>query len=347
LAVSPIANTECVSPSFPVDVYSTCVQSLDHDSASYLERVIDVSRWSEEAGCKGMLIYTDNSIVDPWFVAQMTLLHTKSLLPLVAVQPIYMHPYWLAKKVTSLAYLHRRQVALNMLAGGFKNDLIALNDSTPHDRRYARMVEYTHIFTRLLQGKTVSFHGEFYTVEALSLKPALPPELYPLILSSGSSDAGLAAAREIQATAVQYPAPPGEFKAPDGDGQYGLRVGIVARNDAETAWEIALARFPEDRRGALTHELAMKVSDSQWHQQLSARPKAEGRTTYWLGPFQHSKSNCPYLVGDYSQVAGELAKYMKAGFQTIILDIPPTREELEHIGGVFRLATRMAGNEAQ
>jgi hypothetical protein len=32
---------------------------------------------------------------------------------------------------------------MNMLAGGFKNDLITMNDSTPHDRRYDRPTEYT------------------------------------------------------------------------------------------------------------------------------------------------------------------------------------------------------------
>jgi len=43
--------------------------------------------------------------------------------PLVAVQPVYMHPYSVAKMVSTLAFLHQRRVFLNMVAGGFKNDL--------------------------------------------------------------------------------------------------------------------------------------------------------------------------------------------------------------------------------
>jgi len=34
-------------------------------------------------------------------------------------------------------------------------------------------------------------------------------------------------------------------------------------------------------------------------------------------------------------VAAELARYIERGYQTIILDIPPTQEELEHIKMVF------------
>lgn len=320
------------------NVFSTCPQSIDHPSDAYRDRVVEVARWSEEVGCRGILVYTDNGIVDPWLVAQIVIQSTRSLVPLVAVQPVYMHPYWVAKKIATLAYLHHRPVALNMLAGGFSNDLAALNDRTPHDRRYARMVEYTRIILELLHGKTVNFTGDFYTVEKLSLKPALAAELFPRILCSGSSEAGLAAARQLGATAVQYPGPPGEFKPPAEAGDYGVRVGIVARDDEETAWSIAHERFPSDRRGEFVHQMAMKVSDSHWHSQLSGRPKDDSRSTYWLGPFQHAKTNCPYLVGNYGQVAGELSRYMQAGFGTYILDIPPSFEELGHIGAVFQHA---------
>src|SRR5207253_10279167 len=55
-----------------------------------------------------------------------------------------------AKMVTSLAFLHGRRVYLNMVAGGFTNDLAALNDHTPHDERYSRLGEYTVIIQGLL-----------------------------------------------------------------------------------------------------------------------------------------------------------------------------------------------------
>lgn len=325
-----------------VHIFSTCPQSKDDSSDTYLRAVADVARWSEQAGCRGILVYTDNGLVDPWLVSQVILQSTDALCPLVAVQPVYMHPYSVAKMVTSLAFLHQRRVYLNMLAGGFKNDLVALNDETPHDERYDRTVEYTTIIKGLLSGGApTSFEGKYYTVRNLSLQPPLPRELYPGLMISGSSPAGLAAAGAIGATAVRYPGPPGEEAGVAGtDADIGIRVGVIARESADEAWRVALERFPEDRKGQITHKLAMRVSDSHWHRQLSEMGTAGGdeRPTYWLGPFQNYKTFCPYLVGSYEQVTRELSRYLDLGFRTFILDIPPSREELKHIGVVFHAA---------
>src|SRR6267378_865223 len=117
-------------------VFSTAPQSSDFNAPAYLPRLAQVARWSEDAGCTGILIYTDNSLIDPWLAAQVVIESTKSLCPLVAVQPVYMHPYSVAKMTASLGYLYGRRIYLNMVAGGFKNDLTALDDTTPHDSRY-------------------------------------------------------------------------------------------------------------------------------------------------------------------------------------------------------------------
>src|ERR1700692_1380698 len=143
-----------------IEIFSTTPQSKDFPRETYLQQVIDVATWSEEAGCTAILVYTDNSIVDPWLVAHIILQNTKRLCPLVAIQPVYMHPYSVAKMVASFGHLYGRRIYLNMVAGGFKNDLVALNDSTPHDERYTRLVEYTTIIMGLLRGPgAFSFEG--------------------------------------------------------------------------------------------------------------------------------------------------------------------------------------------
>jgi len=235
--------------------------------------------------------------------------------------------------------MHGRRVFLNMVAGGFTNDLVALNDTTPHDRRYARLVEYTSIIKSLLEGRPAMYDGEFYKIDKPVLKPPLPPDLFPGIFVSGSSDAGMAAAVALGATAVKYPGPASacELKPPPEGIPHGVRVGIIARDDAEEAWRVAYERFPEDRKGRLTHELSMRVSDSAWHKSLSSLGRSEPQqaSPYWLVPFETAKTNCPYLVGSYQEVASELRRYRATGYNTFILDIPPSREELEHIGRVI------------
>src|SRR6266550_3066683 len=259
-----------------LEIFSTCPQAADFDRHAYAQRVIDVARWSERHGCRGILVYSDNRQLDPWLVAHLILQHTQTLCPLVAVQPVYTHPYAVAKMVATLAHLYGRRVYLNMVAGGFKNDLTALHDGTPHDRRYDRLIEYTLIIRQLLEGTgPVSFDGDCYTVKGLHLTPAVPPELF---------------------------------------------------------------------RGQLTHQLAMKVSDSIWHRQLAelAKTAASAEHPYWLVPFENYKTMCPYLVGSYERVGDELSRYMSVGYRSFILDIPPTQEELHHTNQAFRRALTLA-----
>ena len=229
-----------------------------------------------------------------------------------------------------------------MLAGGFKNDLIALGDATPHDDRYVRTTEYALIIKKLLESpEPVTFEGKYHQVKNLRMTPPLPEELVPGILISGSSLAGRAAAKAIGATAVKYPKPPGEEDDASADGvASGVRLGIIARDDPEDAWRVAHERFPDDRTGKITHRLAKKVSDSSWHKQLSElgeRPVSD-KNPYWLGPFENYKTFCPYLVGSYDSTSVELARYMSQGYATYILDIPPSREELEHTSIAFQRA---------
>jgi alkanesulfonate monooxygenase len=321
-----------------VELFSTCPPSHGLQGEAYVRRVVETAVWSEECGHTGILVYSDNSLLDAWLVAHLIIQNTKSLSPLVAVQPLYTHPYAVAKMVTTVGCLYGRRMYLNMVAGGFKNDLTALNDTTPHDKRYDRVVEYVSIVARLLAGSVVTYGGEFYQADKLKLTPPLAPDLLPGIFMSGSSEAGLAAARILGATAVKYPKPAGEEEpAPEGV-PAGIRVGIIAREEAGEAWAVAHARFPEDRQGQLTHQLAMKVSDSVWHQQLSQMGAAPAASLYWLVPFQNYKTMCPYLVGSYEQVGGELGRYIGLGYRSFILDVPPSADELHHTNVAFERA---------
>jgi alkanesulfonate monooxygenase len=328
-----------------IEIFSTTPQSKDCPRETYVQQVIEVATWSEQAGCTAILVYTDNSIVDPWLVSNIILQNTKKLCPLVAIQPVYMHPYSVAKMVASFAHLYGRRMYLNMVAGGFKNDLIALNDTTPHDDRYTRLVEYTTIIKLLLSSAApVTFEGKFYKVENLKMTPPLPPELFPGILMSGSSEAGLAAARAVGATAVKYPKPAKDSDSGTqlDDEKSGVRVGIIARPNRVDAWSVANQRFPGDRKGQLAHQMAMRVSDSHWHKQLSEMIKEVGEVqgVYWMWPFQNYQTFCPYLVGSYEEVADEVSRYIRGGFKSFILDIPPTREELTHTQAVFDYALK-------
>ncbi len=257
------------APDHSLKIFSTCPPSALAQPRTCIRQLEEIARWSEDAGCEGILVFTDNSQLDPWLVSQRIIEATERLCPLVAIQPVYMHPYSVAKMVTSFAHLYGRRLHLNMVAGGFKNDLAALNDLTPHDERYARLVEYTTIIQCLLRTPDpVSFEGRYYKVTNLKLTPPLPADLAPTVLVSGSSEPGMQAARQLGATPVEYPKPPAEYATalPKNGATSGIRIGVIARSEEAEAWSIARARPPGTLR---FQERRIAVS-------LHARPPVRG-----------------------------------------------------------------------
>ncbi|MBO0877198.1 MAG: LLM class flavin-dependent oxidoreductase, partial [Pseudonocardia sp.] len=195
----------------------------------------------------------------------------------------------------------------------------------------------------------VTIEGRYYSVKAPRLGPELPAHLLPEVLVSGSSPAGMDAARALGATAVKYPQPPGEEAAWMGNEPaegFGIRIGVIARDTAEEAWRVAHLRFPTDRGGQITHRLATAVSDSHWHRQLAGARDPSGDLSgepdpYWLGPFHNYKTFCPYLVGSYDRVARMLSHYIDLGTTTVILDVPQREEDLAHTAVVVAKAQAM------
>src|SRR5437899_3172741 len=86
VAEEPLMPPQHAASSGSLQVFSTCPSS-SATADGYLEKVIRTARWSERAGCTGILIYTDNSLVDPWLISQSIIENTRALCPLIAVQP--------------------------------------------------------------------------------------------------------------------------------------------------------------------------------------------------------------------------------------------------------------------
>ena len=143
---------------------------------------------------------------------------------------------------------------------------------------------------------------------------------------------------------MKYPRPPADEngRGPTDVIGFGMRVGVITRETSAEAWDVAYRLFPKSRKGQLTHQLAMKVTDSRWHRQISELGAYTDthESPYWLGPFENYKTFCPYLVGSYARVSDEIGGYLERGFRTFILDIPPSQEELLHAGRAFRRAAQ-------
>jgi len=175
---------------------------------------------------------------------------------------------------------------------------------------------------------------------SLKLSPPLSKALRPGVFVSGSPGAVLDAAMAMGATAITDPEPLcGEQRPAHRVSRRGIRVGIITRDRGDHAWTIARSRFPEDRRGRLTHDITLKDADAfSKKRSPDIGAPAHEETPYWLAPCQNGQAMCPYLVGSYAVVANELRRHLALGYQTFILDVPSDPGELEHINTAFTRA---------
>jgi alkanesulfonate monooxygenase len=170
----------------------------------------------------------------------------------------------------------------------------------------ARTTEYAMIMKGLLRAPGVfSFDGDHYRVSNLRMTPPLRSELFPGIVISESWSMA------VKAAPMPRPEPTSVASA-IGAATAGLGIGVIAREETEEAWRLAHERFPDDQKDP-----------------------AAGNLFCWRHPFVRYQTAFPYLVGSYSGVGAELERLHLAGFGAVLVDLPPSREEFDHVGAAL------------
>jgi alkanesulfonate monooxygenase len=289
--------------------------SRNRDPKKYVGELLRVAEFADRNGFEGILLFEGNDVfVEPWAMAQHIMAETTRSSPLIAVNPVYMHPFTAAKFVSSLAQLYGRKVYLNMITGTAVSDLQGLGDEQSHGERYVRLGEFVALMRQLLSSpRPVNFEGRFYRASNLQLRPRLPAELMPEFLIAGQSEAAQRVAKETGCIKMQMLPPDLDrgLSAP------GMNFGIFARESREEARQAAKARFrdnPDDRE-LLT--LTVANSDSTWKRSLYDGQSGElADNGYWLLPFLTFQADCPYLVGSFTEIGAKLKEFAAKGLTT-------------------------------
>ena len=304
--------------------------SHNRDHSKYADELMRVAQFSDRHGFEGILLFSGNDVfVEPWSMAQHILENTEQSSPLIAVNPIYMHPFTVAKIVSSFALLYRRKVYLNMVTGTATSDLRGLGDQQPHEGRYSRLGEFIFLVRQLLtSARPVSFRGNYYTTNDLQLRPRFPAALMPEFLIAGQSGDAHRVSTELDCLMMQM-LPPNldEVSAP------GLNFGIFAREERDQAKRAAKRRFRDSAANRELLKLTMENTDSVWKRRLNEAGQSDEvhENGYWLLPFLTFQADCPYLVGSYADIGAKLRCFSERRVGTIILDVVADEQELHHV----------------
>jgi alkanesulfonate monooxygenase len=288
----------------------------------------DVIRWSDELDMDGILLFTGaGAVLDPWLGASHVAASTRRLVPLIALNPAYAHPFTTARMLSSVVELYGRRVDLNLITGAALSELRGIGDDLDHADRYARLQEHVELLLRLLEGRPVDHEGRFYRTSGLQLSPAPPAALRPRLYVAGRSSDALRVAEAVGATRIGM-LPPALDDEPAGVAA--MNFGVIARPTVEEAEEAARVHFPDDPAGREMFQLSMANTDSVWKRRL-AEMSVPATSGYRLDLFGSFQADCPYIVGDYDLIAEHIRRLVDTGVHTFLLDAPPTREEFQHL----------------
>jgi alkanesulfonate monooxygenase len=301
------------------------------NAAKCIDELMRVARFSERHRLEGPLLFAGNdTLVEPWSMAQHILAHTEKISPLIAVNPVYKHPFTVAKFVLSFALLYGRKVYLNMITGTATSDLLGLGDRRSHAERYSRLGEFILILRQLLAStRPVTFHGKYYETNNLQLRPALPAALMPEFLIAGQSDDARRIAAQTRCLTMQMLPPDLE----QGINAPGLNFGILAREKRDQARRAAEMLFQDSAEKRELLKYAMENTDSVWKRRLQEAAQSSDlrENGYWLLPFSTCQADCPYLVGSYAEIGARLRRFAEMNVSTIILDVIADEQELDHV----------------
>lgn len=305
------------------------ISPRDHDPATAWTAVETTIHLADRYGFTGVLAHVGNdTLVEPWTVAHHALATSTALRPLIAVNPVYQHPFATAQLAASLTYRYQRPLLLNLVAGTSVPDRLALGDTTEHDDRYARLCEYAEIVFALLEGGTpVTRQGRFYQVRGARLR--LPPaaELRPQAFVAGESAAAQECARALGADQIGMFRPRPQSVSPGG--RTGRYAGMIARETDDQAWRAALRRYPVAPELEAAGAAALRYTDATWRHRAFGEAAAADATPswFWSAPMRSLRADCPFLVGGVDTLAAVLAAEMTTGVDTFILDLAAAEED--------------------
>ena len=274
---------------------------------------------ADSLGYYGVLIPTGKSCEDSWLVASALAPLTRRLRYLVAVRPGLQPPTLAARMAATLDRLSEGRLLINVVTGGDpvenKGDGIFLS----HSERYQVTREFLDVYTRLLRGEKVDYHGEHIHVEGAEV--LFPPvqENGPPLYFGGSSDAAIDVAAEQIDSYLTWGEPP--------------ELHVIVRETEEEAWAAAdrLIAHLDDDTIAQAQKIFARM-DSAGQARMSAlhqgsRDNLRIAPNLWAGVGLVRGGAGTALVGNPQQVAERIREYQALGISNFIFSGYPHLEE--------------------
>ncbi|WP_053143307.1 FMNH2-dependent alkanesulfonate monooxygenase [Erwinia billingiae] len=316
---------------------------------------------ADNLGYYGVLIPTGKSCEDSWLVASALAPITKRLRYLVAVRPGLQPPSLAARMAATLDRLSEGRLLINVVTGGDpvenKGDGIFLS----HAERYQVTREFLDVYSRLLKGEKVDYHGEHIRVEGAEvLFPPVQEDGPPLFFGGSSEEALEVAANQID-TYLTWGEPVEQVaekiavvrQRAEERGRtldYGIRLHVIVRETEDEAWAAAdklIAHLDDDTIAAAQKIFSRMDSTGQARMSALHGGSKDGlriAPNLWAGVGLVRGGAGTALVGSPQQVADRIREYQALGIKNFIFSGYPHLEEAHRFAELVMPLLPLASN---
>ncbi len=310
-------------------------------SLPYLRQVAQAA---DDLGYFGVLLPTGRSCEDSWVIASAIAPWTERLRYLVAVRPGLQSPTVAARMTATLDRVSQGRLLINVVTGGDPTENRGDGMFLGHDERYEVTREFLTVYTAMLAGEAVNFHGKHIRIEdgRLLFPPMQKPR--PALYFGGSSEAAVDVAAdtidkyltwgEPPAQVAEKIAPVAALAAQRGRHvSFGIRLHVIVRETSAQAWQAAedLIAHVSDETIASAQTIFARM-DSVGQKRMmqlhgGRRDRLEISPNLWAGVGLVRGGAGTALVGDPPTVAARIKEYMAIGIDTFIMSGYPHLEE--------------------
>jgi alkanesulfonate monooxygenase len=265
---------------------------------------------------------------------------TRRIKLLAAIRCGEMWPAQQARQLATLDQMLAGRLSVNIISSDLPGEAL---DSAP---RYQRTLEAMTILRDLLDGKTVDFRGEFYTLKIDPPRIRTTTGRAPLLYFGGLSPAAravaaqqadvylmwperMAAVRDIVADMTARAASHGRTL------RFGYRVHVIVR-ETETEARAAATRLLsklDDAEGARIRQRSLDAGSMGVGKQAELRDSADSdgyvEENLWTG-IGRARSGCgAAIIGNPDQVLAKMRAYEAVGIEAFILSGYPHTAECD------------------
>jgi alkanesulfonate monooxygenase len=259
---------------------------------------------------------------------------------LVAVRCAELWPPQLARQLATLDRMLEGRLTVNIISSDVPG---APLDSSP---RYARSLEVMAILRRLLDGKPLSHHGEFYDLEIEPPRLRTVSGRCPPFYFGGFSEPARRVAAEAADVFLMWPDRlaavretledmRGRAAAIGRELRFGYRVHVIVRETEAEARQAArrLVSQLDEGTGEAIRRRSLDHASAGVRRQAAVRSDADDEgfveENLWTG-IGRARSGCgAALVGDPDQILAKLRSYIEMGIEAFILSGYPHADECD------------------